>query len=428
MDWLQQIRSRFGGHIVRNVLSLFSGTLVAHIAVMINFVILARQLGLVQYGQYAASTTLVSALSIGFSLGLDTWVLREGGRDLIQLPAYLGSVSVLKIAFGSMWFLAIQALAPWLDAGTFPLNLVRLAAIVFWLDSLLLTALSGFKAALQNQRTAMLEVGSDLLTLLATLVLATLKTIDVSTYLWGRIVALLISLAVAGWCVAIYLGVPLPQSIKGIAPHWRTIMSFAISDLLAWATMRLDVLIVALTLGSKAVGLYSLAVTVVNSLFILPGVGYTVMIPALSHVFAIDAPRAWTMSWRSVAGQAFIGFVLAVGLLGAAPIAHWLLGHEYVPITTLLQLLSPLLFFKAISYGLAAILVALGRQGRRVLVQFLNVLLIVALDLTVVYTWGVSGVACVFVVTEVFICLGYGVLVYSAGGRFLAFPLGKCGG
>lgn len=420
-EWLGQLRKRLRGRIIRNLFYLLGGTLAAHIAVTINFAILARQLGLVQYGQFAASATLLSVLSIAFSLGLDTWVLREGGRNPAELPAHLGSVGALKVALGGVWLVALHALVPWLDANTFPPRILSLMSLVVWMDSLLLTALSGFKAALQNQTTVMLEAGSDWLTLLATLGLAALGTTDAIMYLGARLIVLVTSLAAAGWCVVVVLGVPRPQLRRESGLRWRTIFSFSVSDLLAWATMRLDVLIVAVILGPTAVGLYAPAVTIINSFFIFPNVGYTVMIPVLSRLFAADASQAWAMSWRSVSGQALTGLVLSASLLGTAPIAHWVLGLEYASLVLLLQLLSPLLFFKALSFGWATILVALGRQTRRAMVQFINVLLIVGLDLAAAYLWGIVGVALVFVMIEVFICVGYGLAVYSSSRRFLAF-------
>ena len=66
--------------IISNIATLFTGSAIAQGLTAITFILTARILGPEQYGQYTASMTLAIFCSIVFSLGLNLWLLQEGGR------------------------------------------------------------------------------------------------------------------------------------------------------------------------------------------------------------------------------------------------------------------------------------------------------------------------------------------------------------
>jgi hypothetical protein len=82
--------------IIANIATLFSGSIVAQGMTALTLLLTARQLQVDSYGQYAACITLTSMLSILFSLGLDIWLLREGGKAPHQIGDLAGSVLGVK--------------------------------------------------------------------------------------------------------------------------------------------------------------------------------------------------------------------------------------------------------------------------------------------------------------------------------------------
>jgi len=67
-------------NVVNNIAALLSGSAIAQGMTMLAIMLTARQLGAVKYGEYVSAYTLASATAIVFNLGLDIWLLREGGR------------------------------------------------------------------------------------------------------------------------------------------------------------------------------------------------------------------------------------------------------------------------------------------------------------------------------------------------------------
>jgi O-antigen/teichoic acid export membrane protein len=98
--------------IVGNITTLLSGSVVAQGMTAFALLLTARQLMVDGYGQYAACITITSMLSIFFSLGLDVWLLREGGRDPSRIAEIAGSVLSIKASLGLIWILGLWFLVP----------------------------------------------------------------------------------------------------------------------------------------------------------------------------------------------------------------------------------------------------------------------------------------------------------------------------
>jgi O-antigen/teichoic acid export membrane protein/SAM-dependent methyltransferase len=389
-----------------NLMALFSSSALTQGLTALAILFTARQLGAAIYGQYTASFVLASILRMGCNLGLDAWLLREAGRTPKRLAELTGGVLAFKLAGTLPWMLGMGLLALVLNHDTFPPSVLLLSAAAAWFDGLLNTTLTAFRAALRNKYTLLIEASSDSAWLLGTLGLALAGSRQPAEYMLLRSLTLLISLVAAIWLVQRRLGLRLNwRSARQALQHAP---AYALADLLGAVTARLDVTIVALTIGKQATGLYSPAVSIMNALFLVPYSVYLVMVPVLSPLFTAERRRqAWQMGQRFTGLLALLGGALAV-LIGlfAAPITS-LLGPSYQASTGILQILSPLVFFKSLSYGVTALLVASGQTRRRAPVQALVVVFNAVANLAVVYQAGILGVAWVYVVTEVLLFLGY---------------------
>jgi O-antigen/teichoic acid export membrane protein len=173
-----------------------------------------------------------------------------------------------------------------------------------------------------------------------------------------------------------------------------------------------DITLAAYFLGPEAAGYYAPASTLVATLYLIPAAMYYVMLPVLSRAHASDAALARRMAARMVAGSTALGLVLAAPLaLLAGPIVQVLYGPEFAPAADVLRILSLVLGLHCISFSLGAILAAVGNQGQRVVVQAVVAALNIGLNLLVIRQWGITGVAWVFVLSELALALGYWLLV-----------------
>jgi O-antigen/teichoic acid export membrane protein len=396
--------------VLANVITLFSSSSISHLLLSISLLLIARQLGPVQYGQYSSSLALALFCSIFFNLGLRLWILREGGRQPAQIGLLVGSVLALVGAIGAVWVLLMYVLAPMIQSSSFPTDLVRLSALFILFNTLFETTISAFKAILRNQINFILTSLTAVGIFLLTIYLIAIGAARASLFLQARIIV-----SALGLVAAIILAHRLLRLSASLPTGRRALVQsppYAASEFLVWLFMRLDILIVAIMLNEYAVGIYSPAVGIVNALFILPASVHVVFIPVLSNLFLSNPRQAWTTAWRMILLLLVMGLALFALLYALSPLIPLILGPAYGQSVSILKLLSIILVFHSINYGVAAILVATGQQSRRSIVQAVVVAISGLLNLAIIQRMGINGVALVYVVAEIMLLLGYIWIVY----------------
>ena len=392
-----------------NIAKLFSNSAISQGFTALALLLTARELGATIYGQLAACLALASVLSVGFNLGLDIWLLREGARSQYRISELIGSSLSIKLGLGLIWVLVLSLIGLILQNPSFPPALLTLTAIMVWLDSILMTALSAFKASLRNEYTLIIESSSDFIWFIGTLILIYQGTKLPEVYVTLRLVILIATCIIAYYLIHRLLGLHISREIIQIS--LKACPPYALSEFLALALMRLDVIIVAFALGNYSVGLYSPAVSIVNALFFIPLSVYMVMVPSLSHLFESDLLQAWKSSKRFSLLLSVVGGLSSILLFVCADWVVSLLGESFAGSGMILRILSVILLLKSLSFAMAGILVAGGRQSQRVIIQAIAVVLGTLLNLAVVVRFGINGVAVVFVITELILFLGYMGLV-----------------
>lgn len=407
--------------ILSNVTALLSGSVVSQGINALTLLLIARQLGPAGYGQYAACFALAGFAAIWINLGADIWLLREGGRQTVPLGESLGSVFAVKVVAGVAWLGLMLVVAPLLRQDTFPAGLLQLSVLSVLLDSLFATALTAFKASLRNYMTSLLESGSDATWLMTTLLLIRLNVRQVETYVQVRIIVLFISLLVTIFIIWHIIGIK--GTFRTVRRLLREAPPFAASEFLSWISLRIDVLIIAFALGEYAAGLYAPAVGVVNALFLIPAAVHGVMVPVLSHLYTTNISQAEIMAKRMIVLLLAAGLGLSLALLVGSPLLVSFLSESFSGSLGVLRVLSVILLFKSGSFAMAAILVAIGRQPYRTLVQAVAAIANIGLNLWIVYRLGIEGVAWVYVLTELLTVLGYTWLVQRYRPRSVAYSV-----
>lgn len=392
--------------IIASMGTLMSGTFLARALSAITLILTARLLGPDQFGQFAGSLALVRISAMVFSLGLDAWLLRMGGRHRERLGSFLTSALSLKTGLGLVWFLLLWLVAPWLKQDSFPWQIVLLLAGSVWCEEVTGTIANGFEAVLRNRSASLVLVGSQLALLLPTGWLAWQGESRVEPYLVMRLIAAAsTTLFFALWQFRSF------GWHFHLADIWLTLRqsrSYAASLVLANLTRQADVTIVAQFLGKTAAGQYAPAITVVSTLFLIPQVVFSVMLPVLSRAQEHHSERVKPLAQKLTWLMFGLGLLFTAGaFVVARPLMVLAFGPEYALTGDILRIFSFILVFRCLSFAFAALLTAVGWQSRRVVVQVIVVLLNIGLNLLVVTRWGLVGVAWVYVATEAVLALGH---------------------
>ena len=396
--------------IVQNIATLFSGSLVAQGRTAVALLLTARQLSVDGYGQYAACVSLTSLASILFSLGLDLWLLREGGREPGRLSSLVGSVLGIKAALGVVWMAVLFCAAPLLSQETYPASLLRWSVALIWIDALLATVLMAFKAGLRNRVPSALEASADAIWCGLTVGLIVLGVRQPAQFLVIRVIVS--SVGLGAGLLLLQRGFGLHFDLRLAEKALRGSFPFAASEFLSVVMMRADVVIVGFTLGKVATGLYSPAVGLINMAFLAPLAIHLVAVPVLSNLYQNHSQQAGRTAIRFTLLAVGAGSTMTVGFAVAAPLAVYVLGPSFQGSVEILRILSLVLLFKSISLALAAIILAKGQQARRMLAQAVAAGFNILANGAIVHWLGIHGVAGVYVMTEVILMIGYGWIVW----------------
>ena len=389
-----------------NTGTLFSGTAVARVISALVIFIIARQLGLEQFGLYTAALSLTKLASFAFSLGLDSWLLRGAYSNQDHLGRSIASALALKTGLGAIWLILFIGVSPYLSQETFPTSLLILSAVSVWLEEIGTTAWASFKAALRNKVTVWLIISSQVMLFLATIGLAWMGAENPAVYLSARVLATGIGTLISIFFVFRHFQIDLHFS--DMPGTLRETTSFGISHGLAVIYARADITIIAYFLGSTAAGVYSPASALMTTLFLVPTAVYEVMLPVFSKMRVENETQIPKKSFQLILVSMGLGMGLGIGLVMIAYPLVWILySPEFLASVPVLIILSNVLLFKCISFALAAIIAAVGWQGKRVWVQLGTGILNIGLNLLVVRTYGLMSVAYVYVFTEFLLTTGY---------------------
>lgn len=426
------LRSLFG-----NIGALLSASVITKIVSAGTTILLARQVGVAGFGEYAAAMALLRIASIAFSLGLDAWLLRNGYRDgkLEQLATYVTINLLIKLGLGALWLLLIGLVGHYLLPTLYSPTLLLVLALAIWFEELANTVWSAFQAALRNQATFLLTILFHGLILLCTLLLIVQGSRDILAFAIARTVAAGVGSLVALWWLARVLAreTALPALISAqtgsqARRQLRETVPFGLSVALSLIYGRADTAIAGQYLGNEAAGLYSSAMSLMSMALLMPLAIYLVMLPILSRAHADHSPRLLSLTKRMVGWNVVVGLLLGALLAFVAdPLMRLIYGVQYAESGEVLTIFSGVLALRFVSFALAVFITAVGWQGRRTSIQGVVALANVGLNIWVVTRWGLPGVATVYLVTELLLMGGYLFLVVrwwrQNGAAWLAQPV-----
>ncbi|MEM3433183.1 MAG: oligosaccharide flippase family protein [Candidatus Methanomethyliaceae archaeon] len=401
--------------VVKNVLLLTLGTLVAQALMALSMLLTARQLGSMRFGEYAASFSATGLMSVLFNLGLDTWLLQRGSCDPEKLGALTGSAFTFKALMGIPWILGVVWFLPHLNSQTFTAQLVLISALSVWVESFFATGLSVFRTLLLNHLTALLLVLARGGVLLATITLILLDVKNSMIYALVRLVVAILAVLVSLLFIPIK---PKIHSLNMLKIAAQESAPFALSDIFAFIYLQADTTIAAIFLGKEEVGLYAPASSFINALFVIPNAWFFVAVPILVRMLKDNERPFHRILSLTGAGFAAIGVALWLSVRYASSVLPAVLGESFERSGYLLTILSPILLLKSCNFAAAAILVSVGWQNLRVYAQAVSAIANVVLNLVIIRRLGITGVAMAYVISEAILLIGYvGLVIKWMRGR-----------
>ena len=354
------------------------------------FVIIARSLGVEQYGAFVAATALSQILSPFVGLGGGNLLIKNVARDPKHFPIYWGNLLFMTLVSGLAAIGLVIATARLILPGTIPwvvILFVGVAELVF--GKVIEYAGSAFQSVECLNSTAQLQIVAMLARLIGIATLAVTLRHPVAQD-WS-IVYLLTTVFGAGlgfaW-VTVKLGKPRLELGR---IREELLEGFYFSTSLAAQNIYNDIdkTMLARLSTLDAVGIYAAAYRLIDVAFI----------PVRSLLFAVyggffragqegiqGSIRYMKTHLPKAASYSFVAFFI---ILFCAPIVPRFLGHEYVRTVAALRWLALLPLLKSFHFFLADSLTCSGHQGLRSFIQVVIAIFNVLLNLWIIpaYSW-----------------------------------------
>lgn len=405
VDGIKSLRHQIG-LALRNAVILLAGTVLAQGLTVLSLWITARHLGVDAYGQYAAIYALLTQAIVLLNFGLDIWLLRVGAEPDAIFAQSINEAFSLKLAFSVAWCPGVIIAAWMLNRYIYPVELMAAAVPGIVCQALSTLAQSAFQARLRNEATAALKAVAAGSLLVVSVGLANGQG-TLTQFIWGRTLALFVVAVLGTFMVARTWTIRLQSFAKSVGLLRRAV-PYMLTDAFTQIYVSADVTIIAIMRGKTASGIYAPAITLASALVIVPSVAHFVMLPLIAHLHVEEPAKVRPTALLTLATVGSMGIVLALAtFLWRDSLVQFVYGPEFAATAKVLAILSGVLFIRPMNFALAAILTATDRQRRRVLVQGLTAMSNVVLNLWAVPSFGLTGAAVVYVITETILLTGY---------------------
>lgn len=388
-----------------------AGLVVAQAVTAGVLILVARNVLVTEFGQYLSSFALSGLLIVFANYGLDTWLMAKGGSMPQDMANLWGSSIRFRVRLLVVWFAGLAIISAVLPSDTFPPSVFLPVAFGVAADSIILLSYSALRGLGMHKRVALLQASSSL-SLLVVSIMLPLEPGRIELFSVGRasvssVLAIIFTLSSGK-----LLGPP-----SEVSPSSRLIKiarPFLLSELAAAVYLKADLVIVSLFLGSVGAGIYGPALNAINVSFLVPYALYLVVLPALSRAWQRDDVRSFVrMAVRQFLAQILIGSTIAVAIYSLAPkVMEATFGSSYGHSVGPLRLMSPIPVVKAVNFALGAWLTACGFHRWRSKVQVAIAIFNLLANLAVVSRIGILGVAAVYVLSELLLCIAYLLGIY----------------
>ncbi|MGB0386160.1 MAG: oligosaccharide flippase family protein [Ardenticatenaceae bacterium] len=376
----------------------------------LTLIVVARRVTPVEYGQYLASYALVSFLVVLPSFGMDAWLLTQHHATPKSAAALWISSLRSKGQLLIFWLIGMALLGMVLPAKTFSRPIFLPTVIGVALDSLTLLSMASLRSQNRHGQVTLLQSISSIILFAITLILPITDGYIVRFAVSRTVLSFLVAAVVVG-----YLGKEYWRKSLTLTPTREILVSsrsFMFAELASSVYVKADLTIISLILGSVGTGVYGPAINLLQASFMAPKALFFLMVPILSKTYIKQRSAFINKGIAQLVVQLFVGLTISiVTFFFASEIVGFVFKEAYQSSADILRLLSPIPFLRSLNFALGAVLTSSNRQSPRSKIQVFIAILNLIGNLVVIIPWGLAGVSIVYVLSELFLFIGYGLLL-----------------
>jgi O-antigen/teichoic acid export membrane protein len=408
--------------LTKNAAYLFSARFVNALCIMGIILIVSRKLGPDVFGGYAFLNAVIMTGVVIANFGLDTLMVREVSRDSSQGNHFLSTVLGFKVISSLLVMAGIYALFKLFLDNEAMIRLLAVFLIVICLNSLSQSFWFYGDAFQKFEFHAVLWAFLNVIKL-ALVWLAVLFKQDLATVIYALVVAEIISLIISGYWVRLHFKLVLRDlSLKSVTLLLKKGWPLALVFIASAIYLRVDVMMLEVMQGEKAVGIYSAAYKLIEFLGIIPATITVAALPGLASDYSTNIKAFRTSSYRTLtvlgAGGGAIGLLL---YLFSKQIVLLLYGPRFLDSVLSLNILSGAIFFLFVNGYLAYVTIAANNDKRVALIFAVCTILNIIFNFYLIPKYSHVGAALSKLLSEI-LMLVFFLLVFAKRDIFVKPP------
>ena len=394
--------------IFKNTFWLILSEIVSKLLFFILLILIARYLGVKEYGVFSFVFAFVSFFSIFVDSGFNILIVREVVRDKSLIKNYTGNIITIKLILGVIIFIVVMAMTQLLAETPAVRALIYLATLWMIGNSFITFLQSVFRVFEKMQYEALSKI-----------IYFTSLFLIAGLVLWQDLgIRLLISSYVATMLLSLIITLILVRKrfvkfqLKIDFDLWKVLFQkawpFIFSGAFFIIYFKIDTIMLGILSTNAEVGIYSAAYKIYAGVFIIPEMITQAFFPKLARAYKKDKKELKKLFFYFKNTLIIISILLfALIFSGSDFIISLAYGIEFHDAILILKILSTILLFRLFTYIYGWFLTSTDEQKRKVKFQAFCAFLNVILNYFLIIKYQAIGAAVATLITELTLLLLY---------------------
>ena len=397
--------------LTKNTAYLLSARFINALSILALILIISRRLGPDIFGGYSFLNAVIMTGIVVATFGLDTFMVREVSRGPFLGNQILSSVLGFKVISSLVVMASVWALFSFFLEDQAIIRLLAVFSIVICLNSLSQSFWYYGDAFQKFQFHASLWATSNVIKIPIVWFFISIEQ-ELVMIIYALIIAEIISLIISGCLIRRRFKLVLDNLFfKSIPILLKKVWPLAVVFILSAIYFRIDMMMLEVMKGEKAVGIYSASYKLIEFLSIIPGTVTIAALPGLTADYSANIEGFRTSFFKTLTvlgiGGAAIGLLL---YLFSKQVVLLLYGPLFSDSVLSLNILSGVIFFLFVNGYLAYVTIATNNDKAVALIIVISTILNVLLNFYLIPRYSHVGAALSTLISEVFMLLCYIVL------------------
>ena len=404
--------------IFKNMSWLAVSQVIASICGFIWTMLIARYLGVSDYGILGFAISLTTILAILLDLGINTHIVRHIATDNDSAPKYLGNAIPLKCFFSLGAFIITFIILILMKSS----EVVLTVSLLFIIETIIKSYTSLFNGTFQAFEEGKYQgIGNTILNLilLAFILISIYTDIGIYGITMSYVLANIITLAYVYYVLNKHIAKPKFELDLDFCKKITLLsLPFAITGLLYTVYYSIDVVMLTNIVGNYATGIYNATYKLISVLTLFYTVYTAVIFPVMSKFYKNDKAMLLVSFEKSVKYLMLVMIPLAVAtVFYSGDVMTLIYGQEYSAGASVLSILIWTVCLLFISGAANTLLNASHREVTVTKIYAVAAVFNIALNFILIPYLSYNGAAITTVLSDVLIVIIQAYVIYKLGHR-----------